>query len=109
MVIPNIPSDKTPIGKDEDENVVMQEYLNENKKTNVVAHYEIAVKKDIVDFKRAVKMSGARFWLYKGLGAKLVRALQSYMLDKNSDNGYLEMLPPSFSKFNLYARYWSIS
>jgi seryl-tRNA synthetase len=92
LYIPNLPNENTPIGKDEKSNVLIKEYffLGRGKVTNVEAHYEIAKKLDIVDFKRAVKLSGSRYWAYKGLGAKLLRALENYMLDKHIENNYIE-------------------
>ena len=94
LSLPNIPSDNTPVGANEEDNVVLKEYEFGTKKTNIKPHYEIAVDLDLVDFKRAVKMSGARFWAYKGLGAKLVRSLESLMLDTHTSKGYVEIVPP---------------
>jgi len=63
LLVPNIPNDKTPVGKDEDENVLIKEHgdLGKGKITGVKPHYEVAVDLDIVDFERAVKLSGTRF------------------------------------------------
>ena len=94
LSLPNIPSDNTPVGANEEDNVVLKEYDFGTKKTKVKPHYEIATDLDLVDFKRAVKMSGARFWAYKGLGAKLVRSLESLMLDTHTSKGYVEIVPP---------------
>jgi len=59
-----------------------------------LAHYEIGEKLDILDFARAGKVTGARFTFYKGLGAKLERALISFMLDRHTAKGYIEIFPP---------------
>ncbi len=103
LYIPNLPNENTPIGKDEKSNVLIKEYffLGRGKVTNVEAHYEIAKKLDIVDFKRAVKLSGSRYWAYKGLGAKLLRALENYMLDKHIENNYIEWNVPIIVKNNI--------
>ena len=100
LYIPNLPSDNTPIGNDEKDNVIINEYQNlgRGKITNVIPHYEIGQKLDVIDFKKSVKLSGSRYWSYKGLGAKLVRALQNFMLDKHVKNGYIEWLPPLIVK-----------
>ena len=103
LYIPNLPSDNTPVGNDENDNVVIKEYdsLGKGKITNVIPHYEIGQKLDIVDFKRSVKLSGSRYWSYKALGAKLVRALQNFMLDKHIKNGYIEWLVPLIVKYDM--------
>ncbi|CAM9119845.1 serine--tRNA ligase [Mycoplasma marinum] len=97
LAIPNIPADITPIGKDEEDNEIINEYpnLGRGHVTNVKPHYEIAEELDLVDFERAVKISGTRFVAYKGLGARLVRALKDFMLDTHTEkNGYTEFVPP---------------
>lgn len=96
LFIPNIPGENTPSGKNEEDNKVIKEHdkLGNGKITNVLPHYEIAQKLDIVDFERAVKLSGSRFWAYKGLGARLVRALENFMLDNHIAKGYIEINPP---------------
>src|SRR5690606_623521 len=58
------------------------------------AHDEIGVALDILDFERAAKLAGARFVVKKGWGAKLERALASFLLDQNSQRGYTEIAPP---------------
>ncbi len=96
LTVPNIPSETTPVGKDEESNVLIKEHgeLGRGKVTGVIAHHEIATKMGIVDFERSVKISGTRFWSYIGDGAKLVRALETFMLNTHVDNGYLEIIPP---------------
>ena len=103
LYIPNIPSDDTPVGADESKNVLIEEHpnLGRGKINGIKPHYEIAQELDIVDFERAVKLSGARFWAYKGLGSKLVRALENYMLDKHVARGYTEWRPPVIVKDNI--------
>ena len=96
MSIPNIPHDSVPVGDSEDENV-------ETRKWGEVRdfgfepkpHWEIAADLGIIDFERAGKVTGSRFVFYKGLGARLERALASFMLDLHvEEHGYTEMLPP---------------
>ncbi|BAP39441.1 serine--tRNA ligase [Metamycoplasma canadense] len=95
LQLPNIPYDDVPIGKDEEDNVCLKEYpsLGRGLVKNVLPHYEIATKLDIVDFTRAVKLAKSRFALYKNDGARLIRALENFMLDTHIKNGYKEIMP----------------
>lgn len=96
QAIPNIPSDSVPIGKSEEDNVELR------KNGEVPSfdfepkpHWEIAQSLGILDFERAAKVTGSRFTFYRGLGARLERALISFMMDLHSDkHGYEEVLPP---------------
>lgn len=95
LVTPNMPFKDVPIGKSDEENKVIFKYLEPTKfNFQPKEHYEIAEKLDILDFKRAVKVTGSRFVCYKGLGARLERALINFMMDLHADNGYKEVLPP---------------
>lgn len=102
--IPNIPNSLVPVGEDETKNLVVRSYGD---KTNLgfspKPHWEIAESLDIIDFKRAVKVSGSRFYVLKGLGAKLERALISWMIDLHVErHGYKEILPPFLiNKFSM--------
>ena len=96
LTIPNIPHESVPVGDSEDENV-------ETRKWGEVRdfgfepkpHWDIAADLGIIDFERAGKVTGSRFVFYKGLGARLERALASFMLDLHvEEHGYVEMLPP---------------
>ena len=100
LYIPNLPANEVPVGKDDSENKLIAEHgtIGRGKVTNVKPHYEIATELDIVDFERAVKISGSRFWAYKGLGSRLVRALENFMLDEHNKNGYQEWRPPVIVK-----------
>lgn len=94
--IPNIPHESVPIGEDEDDNVEVRQ-VGEIPTFNfeAQAHWDIATNLDILDFERAAKVTGSRFVFYKGLGARLERALLSFMMDLHADeHGYVEMLPP---------------
>ncbi|MDR1782559.1 MAG: serine--tRNA ligase [Bacilli bacterium] len=92
---PNVPRETLAEG-DEDHNVCLKMWGEPRKFTfKPKPHYEIAEDLDIVDFERASKISGSRFATYKGLGAKLERALIAYMLDMHTEEqGYLEFIPP---------------
>lgn len=96
QAIPNIPHHSVPVGGSEDENVELRRigeptaFAFEPK-----AHYDLAAELQILDFERAAKVTGSRFVFYRGLGARLERALMSFMMDLHSDqHGYEEILPP---------------
>jgi len=94
--IPNIPHHTVPHGKGEDDNKEIRKWghIREFQFTPK-AHYEIGEQQDIIDFERAAKISGARFSLLKGIGAKLERALIDFMIDVHThENGYTEIAPP---------------
>ena len=94
--IPNTPNPDDPIGKDDSDNVEIRRWGEprvfdfEHK-----AHWDIGTDLDILDFDRAAKLSGARFTVYKGAGARLERALINFMLNLHTEEqGYQEILPP---------------
>lgn len=96
MQIPNIPHASVPLGKGSDDNVVVRSW-GEKPKLDFQAkeHWDLGEKLDILDFERGVKITGARFTLSKGAGAKLERALINFMLDTHTqEHGYIETLPP---------------
>ncbi|WP_026975894.1 serine--tRNA ligase [Alicyclobacillus contaminans] len=95
LELPNIPHDSVPDGEDDGDNVVVKQWGEQPKfDFTPKPHWELAQELDIVDFERAVKITGSRFVLYKGLGAKLERALANFMLDYQIEkNGYVEMFP----------------
>jgi len=94
--MPNIPHPSVPVGRDETENPAIRTWgdiLEFDFKP--VPHWEIGEWLNILDFERAAKITGARFAVYRGLGAKLERALINFMLDLHQDlHGYTEILPP---------------
>jgi seryl-tRNA synthetase len=98
--IPNIPHSTVPDGKDESENVEVRRWSPTGTDPQPLPfqakpHWDIAEYLDIIDFDRAAKITGARFALYKGLGARLERALINFMLDLHTgEHGYTEVLPP---------------
>lgn len=96
LTIPNIPHESVPVGATEDDNVEARQW-GEIPQFDFEArpHWDVAGDLDILDFERAGKVTGSRFVFYKGMGAKLERALISFMLDLHSEeHGYEEMLPP---------------
>lgn len=96
LLIPNLPSDSTPVGKDEAENVEVrrwgEEYIPKSK--DILPHWEIGEKLGILNFERSVKIAQSRFVTLIGAGAALERALIQFMLDRHTSAGYLEVLPP---------------
>ncbi len=95
LQLPNLPSNSTPDGKSEDENVEIKRWGDEHKpKHAVLPHYEIAEKLGIITSDRATKISQTRFIALLGAGAALERALIQFMLDTQIRAGYIEVMPP---------------
>jgi seryl-tRNA synthetase len=96
QAIPNIPSESVPIGKSEEDNVELRKHGEvPSFEFEPKPHWELAQSLGILDFERAAKVTGSRFTFYRGLGARLERALISFMMDLHSDkHGYEEILPP---------------
>lgn len=94
--IPNLPLESVPIGKDENDNLILETNPNLGRGLvkGVLPHYEIAKQLDIIDIERAVKLSGSRYVIYKNQAAKLVRALINFMLDLHETKGYTEFTTP---------------
>ena len=94
--IPNIPDETTPIGTSEDDNQEVYKWGEPRKfDFEFKPHWDICEEKGLVDFERGVKLSQSRFTLYRGLGAKLERAIINFFLDYHtSEQGYEEVLPP---------------
>ena len=94
--IPNLPAEGVPVGADEKENPVIRE---EGEKPDFdfepLPHWEIGPNLDVIDFERGARISGSRFYILKGLGARLQRALITWMLDVHIEqHGYTELYPP---------------
>ena len=96
MTIPNIPHQSVPEGKDDSANVELRKFGEiPSFDFEYLPHYELGTKLGILDFEASAKVTGSRFVFYKGLGAKLERALITLMLDTHVNlHGYLEVLPP---------------
>lgn len=96
LTIPNIPNEKVPVGASEADNVVNRKWGEPPVfPFTPKPHWELGESLGILDFERGAKLTGARFTLYKGAGARLERALINFMLDLHTErHNYIEMLPP---------------
>ena len=93
--IPNIPCDDCPVGVDDSDNLEMRKNGTPREFTfEPKAHWDIGTNLDILDFERGTKIAGTRFTVYKGLGARLERAVIQYFLNTHTDRGYTEIFPP---------------
>lgn len=94
--IPNIPNAEVPVGADDSENVEIRKFGEPRKfDFEPKAHWDIGTDLDILDFERGTKVAGTRFTVYKGLGARLERAVIQFFLNTHADeSGYKEILPP---------------
>jgi len=100
MAVPNLPHESVPIGPDEEDNVVVQQWGDPPSfDFEPVPHWDLGPELGIIDFERGVKLSGSRFYLLRGLGARLQRALIAWMLDVHTrEHGYTEVYPPYMVK-----------
>jgi seryl-tRNA synthetase len=100
LQVPNIPQPDVPLGKDDTENVTIRTWKEPRTFSFKPApHWEIGEKLNIIDFDRGVKLSGTRFYVLKGLGARLQRSLIWFFLDLHtSQHGYKEIYPPYMVK-----------
>ncbi len=95
MMVPNLPHDSVPVGADEQGNVVVHSWGEKPRFLfTPKQHFEVGEKLGLLDFERAVKVSGPRFAFSKGALARLERALVSFMIDEHTRHGYTELLPP---------------
>ena len=99
--LPNVPDERTPIGASEDENVVLRtvgeipEFNFEPK-----AHWDLGPELGVIDFERGAKITGSRFYVLSGAGARLQRALIAFMLDLHIRQGYTEQYLPFMVKYD---------
>jgi seryl-tRNA synthetase len=95
LVVPNVPHESVPDGKDEKDNVVVRTW-GEKPTLDFAAkpHWELGESLGILEWPQAAKISGARFTISKGAGARLERALASFFVDVHTSRGYREVLPP---------------
>jgi seryl-tRNA synthetase len=108
LQIPNIPDESAPVGPDESGNVVVRQ-SGEPKELGFAPkpHWELGESLGIIDFDRGVKLAGSRFYVLKGAGAHLQRALINWMVDFHAARGYSEVYPPAMIKEeNLWAGGW---
>ena len=96
LLVPNMPDPSVPVGKDESENVLVRTVGDPRQfGFEPLPHWDLGPALDIIDFERGVKISGTRFYVLKGLGARLQRALISWMIDVHvKEHGYTEVYPP---------------
>ena len=95
LEIPNIPSDTTPVGKDDSENVEIRRWVEPRRfDFDAKAHWDIGADLGILDPETAAKVTGARFHFYKGLGARLERSVINFFLNTHTAHGYTEVFPP---------------
>src|SRR3989304_1207033 len=96
LILPNIPHESVPVGKDEKGNIEIRKWGEIPRFTfEPKPHWEIGEDLDIIDFQRATNIAGARFSLLKGAGALLERVLINFMLDLHTrEHGYKEVVPP---------------
>lgn len=93
--VPNVPNENVPYGKDDSENPEIRRNGEPRKfDFEVKPHWEIGKNLNILDPERAAKVTGTRFHFYKGLGARLERAVINFFLNTHTSNGYTEILPP---------------
>ena len=95
LAVPNVPNPTVPVGVDDSDNVELRKW-GKPREFNFLpkAHWDLGKDLNILDPERAAKVSGTRFHFYKGLGARLERALINFYMDTHAKRGYTEMLPP---------------
>jgi len=92
---PNLVHKSVPIGPDDSYNKEIKKFMEPTKFSfKPKAHYELGEALDILDFERAAKVTGSRFAIYKGLGARLELSLIKFMMDLHAESGYTEVIPP---------------
>ena len=95
LALPNLPHDSVPDGATDADNVEVRRWGEPPSFSfQPKPHWDIAAGLDLLDFEAAAKVTGTRFVFYKGLGARLERALINFMMDLHGSNGYTEMIPP---------------
>jgi seryl-tRNA synthetase len=96
MQVPNIPRPDVPLGEGEEDNVIVRQWGEQPAfDFTPLPHWDLGERLGIIDFERGVKLSGSRFYVLKGAGARLQRALIAYMLDLHTGgHGYTEVYPP---------------
>lgn len=94
--LPNVPHPDVPPGKDDSDNVVIQDWTGTwpDLADDAQPHWELASKYDLIDMALGAKLAGSGFAVFKGAGARLQRALISYFLDRSTAAGYIEYVPP---------------
>lgn len=96
MTLPNTPNPDVTIGKSDEDNVEVMTFMEPSSfEFEPQAHWDLGTTLEILDFERAAKVTGARFSMFKGLGARLERAIAAFMLQMHTEkHGYVEIAPP---------------
>lgn len=94
LAIPNIPNESVPFGNSDADNPVQRTWGELPQIENPKNHWDVATDLNILDFERAAKIAGARFTVYRGLGARLERAVYNFFLDTHTSKTYVEIFPP---------------
>lgn len=99
LQLPNLPDPSVPLGKSDAENKVVRE-VGDKRQLDFAAkpHWDLGTALGLIDFDRGVKISGSRFYLLRGVGARLQRALIAWMLEVHVEQGYTEVYPPQMVK-----------
>ncbi|MDO5329594.1 MAG: serine--tRNA ligase [Coriobacteriia bacterium] len=101
MAVPNMPHETCPVGADEDDNVEVRRWGDPRKfDFEAKAHWDIGTNLNIIDFERGVKLAKSRFYVLRGAGAKLERALINFMNDMHESRGYTEYWLPALANAN---------
>ncbi len=94
LEIPNVPHESVPYGASEHDNVVVAEHGERRDGAGLHAHWELAARRGWFDLQAGVTLTGAGFPVFRGAGARLVRGLAAFFLDRLAEQGYEEVLPP---------------
>jgi seryl-tRNA synthetase len=97
LEIPQLPHESAPVGDDESDNVELRRELFDDRRelpAEVVSHYDLGERLDVLDFERGAKVTGGGFYFAKGDGARLEHALVQFMLDVHREQGYVDLFPP---------------
>lgn len=94
LAIPNIPNESVPFGNSDADNPVQRRWGELPQIAEPKNHWDVATDLNILDFERAAKIAGARFTVYRGLGARLERAVYNFFLDTHTSKTYVEIFPP---------------
>jgi seryl-tRNA synthetase len=99
LQLPNLPDPTVPVGKSDAENKVVREVGDKRQFAFAPRpHWDLGTELGLIDFERGVKISGSRFYLLRGVGARLQRALIAWMIDVHNEQGYTEVYPPQMVK-----------
>jgi len=99
LQLPNLPDPSVPAGKSDAENRVVREVGDKRQFSFAPKpHWDLGTELGLIDFERGVKISGSRFYLLRGVGARLQRALIAWMIDVHNEQGYTEVYPPQMVK-----------